>query len=213
MRSLRIFVGSAAIAALLTGCAQRSTTQSSTAQVPTGPIQVTTTDPNTIPAGTMLAIRTNERIESSQAGQTFKAEIAEPIVDQNGRTIIPKGAPTELVVMESSSGGAVGTSNVVLGVRSVTVNGRERSISTSAEERRGEEGIGANRRTAENVGGGAAIGAIIGAIAGGGQGAAVGAAVGAAGGAAVQVLTRGERVQVPAETILTFRLTEPWRLA
>jgi hypothetical protein len=165
-----------------------------------------------IPAGTTLAIRTNERIESSQAGQTFRAEIAEPIVDQTGKTLIPKGAAAELVVLNASSGGTVGTSNVVLGVRSVTVNGKQRTISTSTEERRGDEGIGANRRTAENVGGGAAIGAIIGAIAGGGQGAAVGAAVGAAGGAAVQVLTRGEKVQVPAETILTFRLSEPWRL-
>jgi hypothetical protein len=69
--------------------------------------------------------------------------------------------------------------------------------------------LGANERTARNVGGGAALGAVIGAIAGGGSGAAVGAAIGAAGGAAAQVLTRGESVHVPAETLLTFRLERP----
>lgn len=62
------------------------------------------------------------------------------------------------------------------------------------------------------VGGGAALGTLIGAVAGGGKGAAIGAITGAAGGAAIQVLTRGKEVNVPAETVLTFRLDQPWRL-
>ena len=62
------------------------------------------------------------------------------------------------------------------------------------------------------VGGGAALGTLIGAVAGGGKGAAIGAAVGAAGGAATQVLTRGKEVQIPAETVLTFRLDQPWAI-
>jgi hypothetical protein len=53
---------------------------------------------------------------------------------------------------------------------------------------------------------------LIGAVAGGGKGAAIGAAVGAAGGAATQVLTRGKEVQIPAETVLTFRLDQPWAI-
>jgi len=62
------------------------------------------------------------------------------------------------------------------------------------------------------IGGGAAIGTVIGAIAGGGKGAAIGAATGAAAGAGAQVLTKGKEVQVPAETVLTFRLTQPLNL-
>src|SRR5207248_1746832 len=58
---------------------------------------------------------------------------------------------------------------------------------------------------------GLGIGAIIGAIAGGGKGAAIGAGVGAAGGAGVQVLTRGKNIDVPAESLLTYRLSEPLR--
>ena len=48
---------------------------------------------------------------------------------------------------------------------------------------------------------------IIGAIAGGGKGAAIGAATGAGAAGAVQVLTKGPKVQIPSETRLTFTLT------
>jgi len=59
------------------------------------------------------------------------------------------------------------------------------------------------------IGGGAALGTLLGAIAGGGRGAVIGAIAGAAAGGAVQVLTKGKEVNVPAETILTFRLDQP----
>ena len=62
------------------------------------------------------------------------------------------------------------------------------------------------------VGGGAVLGTLLGAIAGGGKGAVIGAIGGAAGGAAVQVLTKGKEVNVPAETLLTFRTDAPLRL-
>jgi outer membrane lipoprotein SlyB len=66
--------------------------------------------------------------------------------------------------------------------------------------------VGVNKRTAVFTGGGAAIGAIIGAIAGGGKGAAIGAASGAGAGAVTQIVTKGNSIKVPAETILTFKL-------
>jgi outer membrane lipoprotein SlyB len=75
------------------------------------------------------------------------------------------------------------------------------------------QGKGRGKNTAEKVGGGAALGAIIGAIAGGGKGAAIGAGVGAGAGGAVQVLTRGQQVKVPSETLLEFRLQQPATVA
>jgi outer membrane lipoprotein SlyB len=60
------------------------------------------------------------------------------------------------------------------------------------------------QRTAKVAGGTAAVGAVIGAIAGGGKGAAIGAGAGAAAGTGVQVVTKGQRVQIPSETRLTF---------
>jgi outer membrane lipoprotein SlyB len=58
------------------------------------------------------------------------------------------------------------------------------------------------------VGGGAALGTLIGAIVGGGKGAAIGAAVGAGAGVGGVVLTKGKEVNVPAETVLNFRLDQ-----
>ena len=79
-------------------------------------------------------------------------------------------------------------------------------VSTSDLEKKGGSGIGANKRTATMVGGGALAGAIIGAIAGGGKGAAIGAVLGGGAGAGAEVLTKGKQVKVPAETVLTFQL-------
>jgi hypothetical protein len=179
----------------------------------TGTVQADTDDPNYIPPGTDFAVRVNENIETNEPGRTFQAEVAQDIVDRSGRVIVPRGSNAELVVVAVESGGAVGTRTVSLGVNSVTVRGREYDIETVAREVEGAAGLGTNRRTAEMVGGAAAIGTLIGAVAGGGEGAAIGAAVGAAGGAAAQVLTRGEQVRIPAETVLTFRLDEGWRLS
>src|SRR5207253_6794431 len=72
-------------------------------------------------------------------------------------------------------------------------------------------GLGANKRTAKYVGGGAAIGAVLGALLGGGKGAAIGALVGGAGGAGAQVY-RGRKKEIPAETELNFKLAQDLQL-
>ena len=100
----------------------------------------------------------------------------------------------------------------MLDLDSVTVNGRRygvdatrNRVGTSGIDIR-NSGIGANKETARNVGGGALLGAILGAVIGGGDGAAAGAAAGAAVGAGAQILTKGRRVNVPAEALLSYRL-------
>jgi outer membrane lipoprotein SlyB len=92
------------------------------------------------------------------------------------------------------------------------VNGIRYLVTTQDVQRSSDSGLGANRRTATMVGGGAALGTLLGAIAGGGKGAAIGAVAGAAAGGTAQVLTRGKTVKVPAETELTFRLDQPLQL-
>jgi hypothetical protein len=64
--------------------------------------------------------------------------------------------------------------------RSIKVAGRRYLAITAGLQDKGCGGIGMNQRTAEMVGGGAAIGTLIGAIVGHGKRAAIGAAVGAA---------------------------------
>lgn len=69
-----------------------------------------------------------------------------------------------------------------------------------------------NKRTAEMIGGGAAIGTILGAVTGGGKGAAIGGVAGTAAGAGAQILLKGKEVKIPAETILKFKLDQPLSL-
>ena len=89
------------------------------------------------------------------------------------------------------------------------LNGRNYLVSTADVSKKGNSGIGKNKRTAEMVGGGAALGTLLGAIAGGGKGAVIGAIAGAAAGGTAQVLTKGKEVKVPAETVLKFKLDQP----
>jgi hypothetical protein len=202
---------------LTAGCAamrSTNTAQGTTTTAPSGPIRAETTSPNLIPSGTTLIVRTNEAISSTEgtAGRAFQAEIAQDIVDQNGNILVRRGSSAELAVTQADNGGRVGTANMELVLRSITVEGRRHVVETAGTEMRGNAGLGANRRTATMVGGGAVLGTLLGAVIGGGAGAAAGAAVGAAGGATAQVMTRGSEVRVPAETVLTFRLDEPLRL-
>ena len=167
-----------------------------------------------IPAGTNLSIRADQDIKAKDvsAGMTYQAEIAKDVMDPNGNVIIPRGAPAQLVVVDTNpNNNTTNGKDLSLALNSVNVNGRnymvQSNTSRGANEKAG--GIGANKRTGEYVGGGALAGAVIGAIAGGGKGAAIGAVLGGAGGAGAQVLTRGHQINVPAETVLNFKLDQP----
>jgi hypothetical protein len=60
--------------------------------------------------------------------------------------------------------------------------------------------------TAKQTVGGAEVGSIIGAI--GGKGAAIGAGAGGALGAGSEIITKGDQVKVPSETLLDFTLQQ-----
>ncbi len=157
----------------------------------------------TIGSGTSISVRTSERIDVKKSdGRVFTGVVDQDVRDANSRVAIPRGSQVELAVKRLAQ------SDLVLDLESVTVGGHRYAVTAADavmdKERR--DGIGKNQRTAEYIGGGALLGTIIGAIAGGGKGAAIGAAAGAGAGAGTQVLTRGKKVNVPAESLLTFRL-------
>jgi len=165
-----------------------------------------------LPVGTQVSVRSEETIDSATAveGQTYAAEITDDILDATGDVVIPHGSNAQIVIRSASKGGRFhGTSDLVLDLQSITVEGKQYLISTSDVRQSGKEGLGANKRTAIYTGGGAALGAIIGAIAGGGKGAAIGGGAGAGGGALTQILTKGSSIRVPAEAVLTFKLDKP----
>ena len=217
MRKKHLVTVMAVASMFAVGCASVRETvtgnpRSSTPAAPSGPIQASTTNKDTVPAGTTLSIRTNEQIRTAEAGGRYSGTVEQDVVNSNYDVLIPKGSRAELVVIDATQGGVAGTKSVALAVNSITVNGKTLTVSSSGSEQRAREGLGKNDRTATMVGGGAVLGTVIGAVAGGASGAAIGAAVGAAGGAATQVLTRGKEVEVPAETVLSFQLQQPLQL-
>ena len=166
-------------------------------------------------AGTQVAIRTNEAIDSAKAadGRTFDAEVSKDLLDASGAVAVPRGSKTELVIVSASKGGRIrGASDLILDLKSVTVGSQKYKLDAADIGQKGKAGIGANKRTATYTGAGAAVGAIIGAIAGGGRGAAIGAGAGAGAGALTQIITKGGSIKVPAETVLTFQLETPLRV-
>jgi hypothetical protein len=160
----------------------------------------------TIGTGTSISLRTNEAIDVKKSdGRVFAGVVDQDVADANGNVAIPRGSNAELIVRKASN------KELTLDLESVTVNGQRYAVTADASRTSSgqRDGIGKNKRTAEFIGGGAALGAIIGAIAGGGRGAAIGAAAGAGAGAGTQILTRGKTVKVPAESLLMFRLEQP----
>jgi len=165
----------------------------------------------TIPADTRVTIRMIDSVDSETArlGQTFRASLDEPIM-VNGQLVAPRGADVlTKLVQDQKSGKIQGRTALTLALANISINGQRVDVtSTDVTEQSGSQGA----KSAKVIGGTAALGTIIGAIAGGGKGAAIGAVSGAGAGGAVQVLTSGQKVKIPSETRLTFRLQNPVQL-
>jgi hypothetical protein len=85
----------------------------------------------------------------------------------------------------------------------IVVNGQTLPLVTGEYDLTGKS---RGESTAKRTVGMGAIGAIIGAAAAGGKGAGIGAASGAVLGAGSEIITKGDQVKVPSETLLDFTL-------
>ncbi len=161
----------------------------------------------TVPAGTRLLVRMIDSVDSEKnhVGDRFRASLDTDLT-VGDVLVAPKGTDLYGRLAEAKEAGHMaGKSELKLELTDIVINQQAQPIMTGDYEVAGK-GRGGN--TAKKVGGGAALGAIIGGIAGGGRGAAIGAGVGAGAGATIQVLTRGQQVRVPSETMLEFRITQ-----
>ncbi len=175
------------------------------------PLTSRRTDTVKVPSGTRIMIRTIDAVDSdrNQVGDKFQASLEQPLVVDDV-VVVPKGADVYGRLAQATEAGRIqGRSQLKLELTAIVVNGQTIPLVT------GEYSVSGSSRgatTAKRVGAGAAVGAAIGAIAGGGKGAAIGAGVGAGAGTAVQVMTKGEQVHVPSETLLEFVLQQDVRM-
>ncbi len=162
----------------------------------------------TIPAGETLLVRMIDGVDSAKnhVGDVFHASLETDLTI--GNTVVArKGTDVYGRLAEAKEAGHMsGSSELQLELTRIVIDGKDYPVVSSDYSLKGK---GRGSDTAKKVGGGAVAGAIIGAIAGGGKGAAIGAGVGSAAGAGVQVLTKGQQVKVPSETLLEFRLQQP----
>jgi hypothetical protein len=159
-----------------------------------------------IPAQTQLVVRTVDDIDSRNAdlAKEYNAGLDSPVA-VDGATVLPRGTEAVLRVMEVQQAGAVkGRASLTLQLFALVVNGQRVPVESS--DVKSESGSQGAKATKGGIIGGLA-GGVLGGVLGGGGGAVKGATAGAAVGVGVAALS-GERVQVPAETRLTFTLAK-----
>jgi hypothetical protein len=160
----------------------------------------------TIPAGTTLAIRIDQRIsvKTSRTGDTFTGEIVDPVLAGDNSVLLPKGTQVGGIVDVSHRRGHFkGRSTLELRLTSLTLNGTQYPLATR-DTVRSKKGKG--RRSAGMIGGGAGLGMLVGGVATGGVGLVVGGLVGGGAGTAAAGLTGNRDIDIPAESIVRFKL-------
>jgi len=161
----------------------------------------------TIPAGTEIAMRINQNInvKHTVAGDRFTGEIVEP-VSRDGVIVIPRGTPVRGRVDESHRRGHFkGRSVLELRLTSMTLNGSEYALDThdNVSTKKGK-----GKRSAGIISGFTGAGMIIGGVATGGVGLAIGAAAGAGAGTLIAGTTGNRDIDIPAESVIHFRLAD-----
>jgi len=159
----------------------------------------------TVPAGTQLLVRMIDTVDSSKntVGSRFTASLETNLV-VGGVTVAPAGTTVYGRLAQAKQAGRMaGKSELQLELTEIVIKGTAYPIYSSDYQVSGKSSGG---RSAKRVLGGAGLGAIIGGIAGN---AGMGAAIGAATGTTAALVQKGEKVSIPSETLLEFRLQQP----
>lgn len=161
--------------------------------------------PLVVPAGASLVVRMGNTIDTKTAhdGDSFTGTLAQSVA-VDGVVAIPSGAGVAGTVVQSKSPGRFkGEGTLSVALTSINVRGVPTSIDSSTYTQTVK---GKGKRTAVMAGGGTGAGALIGGLAGGGKGALIGGLVGAGAGTAGAAFTGNKDLQIPAESVVTFKL-------
>ncbi|MBV8673673.1 MAG: hypothetical protein JOZ33_09590 [Acidobacteriaceae bacterium] len=167
--------------------------------------------PVVVPEGTTLRIRINQHIsvKTSHAGDDFDGTIVDAVIVK-GDEVIPAGSLAQGRVVESKRRGRFkGRSVLELKLVGLDVNGRHYRLDTSTVARTKK---GKGKRTAAFIGGGTGVGMLIGGVASGGVGLLIGGLTGAGAGTLGAAFTGNRDIDIPAETVMSFRLDQPIQL-
>jgi hypothetical protein len=186
---------------VLSGCARSAGGGSGTAarnsvpSTPKGPVATSPAAHGVIGAGTELVIRTTEAISSTrdEAGKTYSAEVANDIVDQGSNMLVPKGSRAQLTLL--ATGDNTEASDRQLAVLSITVNGKTYQVTAAPQG----SGTAAGSASSGNSTGSADRAAFLGEVLGETR-----AAAGVE--RSDQPKARGKEVNIPANTVIRFRL-------
>ena len=162
----------------------------------------------TLPAGTVIPIRMTDTLDSgkTQPNTVFHGSLAGDLI-LDGMVVASSGAPvTGRVIIAKDATHFSGSSELSIELTRIDTVDHPVDVVTDAYDK---QGAGRGKNTAIKTGGGAAVGAILGGILGGGKGAAIGAASGGGLGAGVNGVTKGQQVQIPTETLVSFHLQSP----
>jgi hypothetical protein len=154
-----------------------------------GPVRTVTAEPGVVPPGSSVVILTKDTVKTVKAsrGTVYFAATAADILDESGAVLIPTGSPIELGVRSVSylGPGGVGMTLLTLDIDAVIVSDIRYPVETD-DKRPSAGGIGVERGAARWIGG--------------------------TEDAARDVITRGQRVNVPAGILLAFTIQAPIRL-
>jgi hypothetical protein len=162
----------------------------------------------TLPAGTVIPIRMTDTLDSgkTQPNTVFHGSLAGDLIS-DGMVVARAGAPvTGRVIIAKDATHFAGSSELSIELTRIDTVDHPVDVVTDAFDK---QGAGRGKNTAIKTGGGAAVGAILGGLLGGGKGAAIGAASGGGLGAGVNGVTKGQQVQIPTETLVSFHLQNP----
>jgi hypothetical protein len=168
--------------------------------------QSASTNPNgkmaTVPTGARMMVKMVDSVDSerNQANDRFRGSL-EADLTAGGVVVAPKGTTVFGRLLTADSAGRSG-GQLEFDLTDIVINGQTYSLSTTSNQSQGgtsSGGTGTGART------GAAVGALTGGIGGAVRGAGTGAIVGTAAGGS----TSGERVNIPAGTLVEFNLDHP----
>jgi hypothetical protein len=157
----------------------------------------------TLPSGTQLMVRTVDAVDSetSQPDQRFRGSLEANLM-ADGVVVAPKGTTVFGRLISAQSANSRSGGQLEFDLTDIVINGETHSLATTSNEVQGQ---GSENRS----GTGARTGAAVGAVTGGVSGAIRGAGAGAVAGKVSSGNTHGEKVTIPAGSLVEFSLDHP----